>query len=63
MMRLNFKGLGAMIGVLFGFAILINDFIAILKGYSFTAFGIATLIYSLVIASECYEYIIDRLER
>lgn len=63
MMKLNMKALGAMIGVVAGFGILIHDFIAIMMGASYTAFGMLTLIFTLAIASECYSYIIDRLDR
>lgn len=62
-MKFNVKGLFAIIGYLLGFAILINDLIVIIKGGSYTPFGIITLLVVLAIASESEEYIKERLGR
>lgn len=63
MMKLNKEALGAMIGVAAGFGILIYDSIQLLKGGSYTIFGLITLFIVLAVASESYEFIKERLER
>lgn len=62
-MKLNKKALLAMIGVLSGFGILIYDSIQLLKGGSYTIFGLITLFMVLAVASESYEFIKERLNR
>lgn len=62
-MKLNKEALLAMIGVLSGFGILIYDSIQLLKGGSYTIFGLITLFMVLTVASESYEFIKERLNR
>ena len=61
-MKFNIKGLFAILAVVNGFAFLIYDMVMIIGfNASYTAFGMFTLLVSLILASIGFEYIDDRL--
>jgi hypothetical protein len=62
MKKFNWKGLGAILMVALGSITLVHDFIKLLQGYSFTIFGLISLVIIIAIASEGYKYIEDRLK-
>ena len=63
MKKFNWKGLGAILMVALGIIVLLHDFIKLMQGYSFTVFGLVSLLFIILPASECYKYIEDRLNK
>lgn len=61
--RLNIQALISLLVIIIGFIIIVNDLIKIANGYSYTVMGVISLIFLLLIMSESFKYIEDRLKR
>ena len=61
-MKLNIKGLIALVVLVFSLIVLGYDFINLLKGATYTWFGLSTAIALIFAGSEAYDYIEDRLK-
>lgn len=62
-LKFNWKGLVAILVVATSLIILIHDFIKLVIGYSYTAFGFATIVLVIMAFSEANDYIIERLKK
>lgn len=60
--RLNIQALISLLVIVIGFIIIVNDLIKIANGYSYTVMGVISLIFLLLIMSESFKYIEDRLK-
>lgn len=60
--RLNIQALISLLIIVIGFIIIVNDLIKIANGYSYTVMGVISLIFLLLIMSESFKYIEDRLK-
>ena len=61
-LKLNWKGLGAILMVALGSIILIHDIIMLVKGYSYSVLGFISLILVLGLMEISFQYIEDRLK-
>lgn len=60
--KLNIQALISLLVIVIGFIIIVNDLIKIANGYSYTVIGVISLIFLLLIMSESFKYIEDRLK-
>lgn len=60
--KLNYKGLGAILMVALGVIILIHDIIMLVKGYSYSVLGFISLMLVLGLMEISFQYIEDRLK-
>lgn len=62
-MKINLKGFLAIIVLAFASIVILHDFAMVCIGYSFTGYGIATLIISIFLGCEAENYIVSRIKR
>ena len=62
-LKLNYKGLFALLIWLFAIGLLIYDFIQLTKGATYTWFGLSTLGVVLLMGCEAENYMIDRINK
>ena len=62
-MKLNVKGLIALVVLVFAYVLLIHDFAMLVLGYQFTWTGLITLGIVLVLGCEAEDYIRERINR
>lgn len=61
-MKINFKGFLAVIVLAFASIVVLHDFAMVLNGFTFTGYGIATLILVVYAGSIASSYIETRLK-
>lgn len=60
--KFSWKGLCAILMILFGSGMLVHDFIKLLNGYCYTVLGLGTMFFVLILTSEAAKYIEDKLK-
>lgn len=61
-LKLNWKGLGAILMVALGTILIIHDFIKLMAGYSYSILGFISLMLVLGLMEISFQYIEDRLK-
>lgn len=62
-MKINFKGFVAVIVLAFAIITVLHDFAMVLNGFTFTGYGIATLLIAIYMGCEAENYIVSRIKR
>ena len=61
-LKLNWKGLGAILMIALGTILIIHDFIKLMSGYSYSILGFISLMLVLGLMEISFQYIEDRLK-